>query len=1778
MRHQEKVIRSFTKVLLAFLLCFGWASGQEKRDPDRGFVAGGSYALSDIETINTTNGNLMLNIPLASLPAGRGPGYTLALRYNSKLWNSQGTRQTDVVNPETNEPEYFNLETLTASDAGGWSYSGFYQLEVMNRRDLEPIDTCSVYSADYEKSAYLWKLKMRFPDGSVHEFRPSGQNSYYDDGYFKVDPNGRTYSASSTNCTTSTQTTTSGMTYYSTDGSFMRLVVDYVAGNDGPLSAGNPWTLYMPDGGKVVRPSGSSNPGYAQRIYDRNGNYISLGTANGIVEDQFGRSITIENDPADSSKQYVKRKGVAGEEVMITVKWKEIWVNRLYDSAPGTLYCGPGRHSQPLTTGLSVIDYIQLPDQSGGLKYTFGYNGSNSQQTGTNYTNGWGEVAGVELPSGASVAYTYAYDASPSTPAIAPQSNTPIQKQLTYLLEYDGSSSPTTETWSYNITDSGSTITGPDGAQTQQLYGSLNSPGTAFPGYVYREVKPDGTMIERIWAVNAPELYAYDDGDANPYVKTEFVSIKNAAGSYTLTSAKDYELDKNGNVLAVKEYDWMPYSSVPRIDGRPTGLPSGSSSYLKRMTANEYYNPVPNAAGIGYDDPNGYHLSSSPRLLNLLKATEVQEGNGTPRSRSEMTYDFTSYSSNTLGGNLTQTKSWDSYKNGAAQSHSNPLTSTNSVTTSVSYNSCGLPETTTDANLNVTHITYGNVQGPAGPVTCLYPTQTVSAYGKPVARTSSAVYDFYTGLVTTATDVDNNVSTVTIYDRLGRPTKVKTAAGTTLESWTQTEYDDVNRRVIVRSDIDAVGDGRRVATQFYDQLGRVRLTKTLEDASTQSATNETDGIKVETRYRTTTDYVYQLTSNPFRASSATQASAESTMGWTRSKAWSDGTRSEVETFAGASLPAPWGTNANTTGKVITEIDANATTVTDQAGKLRRSITNALGQLTRVDEPDGSNNLGSVTTPNQPTVYSYDVLNNLLTVTQAGNGDPQCGPSGGNCSQTRTFTYSSLSRLISAANPESGSIGYSYEPNGNLTVKKDARGVQTDFVYDELNRVKTRSYSTPTGTPQNYEASPNVTYTYDDPLIAHSKGKLTKVSTGTGANLSTTEYAELDILGRVTRSIQTTDGVVFGGGGDPNYWMTYSYNLSGALIEQQYPSGRRVKNELDASGDLALVESKKNSSQAYWNFANHFSYNSSGAVTSMQLGNGSWESTKFNERLQPTQIALGRTQGTTDLLKLDYGYGTTANNGNVISQTITVAPVGAIAGFTAVQSYSYDSLNRIQLATETLTPTTGTPESWTQDFRYDRYGNRTFNESTTTTLPKECNGNTEVCAAIRPVVNPSVNPNDNKLVGYSFDAAGNTKQDAENRKFTYDSENKQTKVETLSGSTVTGTVGEYFYDGDGKRIKKKAYQSGVLTEETIFVYDAAGKLIAEHSNQVASSQDPKIAYLTNDHLGSPRINTDVNGNVISRHDYHPFGEEVASSKRVAELGYVDDSVRKQFTGYERDNEINLDYAGARYYSNAHGRFTSTDPILIKKDRLVDPQRLNLYVYVRNSPYRFVDTTGEDLILANSNARTTFRQVTTNGLTRAERNNVRVRADGRVVLRNPNAVNVGNASYAYQQIAGIVGNRNLTINVYSVAQGQTAQGVSYQDAYSSAGVTLGSPGDATRDVVIPVGGGVQVAGAPSGSGNQVPTTEDTVFAHEVFGHANGNDGDASITAENNYRRSRNPALGERSGEDHRFEVPVSAPIEPITTTSAQQQTTVSPRPLIPLLMTPPPPPKKPEELED
>jgi hypothetical protein len=84
-----------------------------------------------------------------------------------------------------------------------------------------------------------------------------------------------------------------------------------------------------------------------------------------------------------------------------------------------------------------------------------------------------------------------------------------------------------------------------------------------------------------------------------------------------------------------------------------------------------------------------------------------------------------------------------------------------------------------------------------------------------------------------------------------------------------------------------------------------------------------------------------------------------------------------------------------------------------------------------------------------------------------------------------------------------------------------------------------------------------------------------------------------------------------------------------------------------------------------NYASSISYAPQGAIAAMTLGNGLLDTHAYNARLQPTLIQAG------SLLTLGLNYGTTQNNGNLLTQTI------ARPGKNWTQTYSYsDGKNRL----------------------------------------------------------------------------------------------------------------------------------------------------------------------------------------------------------------------------------------------------------------------------------------------------------------------------------------------------------------------------------------------------------------------------------------------------------------------------------------------------------------------
>ena len=150
--------------------------------------------------------------------------------------------------------------------------------------------------------------------------------------------------------------------------------------------------------------------------------------------------------------------------------------------------------------------------------------------------------------------------------------------------------------------------------------------------------------------------------------------------------------------------------------------------------------------------------------------------------------------------------------------------------------------------------------------------------------------------------------------------------------------------------------------------------------------------------------------------------------------------------------------------------------------------------------------------------------------------------------------------------------------------------------------------------------------------------------------------------------------------------------------------------------------------------------------------------------------------------------------------------------------------------------------------------------------------------------------------------------------------------------------------------------------TVYVYDALGRLAVEYTAAWSGPAPCTTCYLTYDHLGSVRVVTDQTGAVVSRHDYLPFGEEIAAGTagRNNQFG-AGDNLSQRFTGKERDSESGLDYFGARYFGSALGRWTSPDVLNVTNDRLLNPSRtLNKYVYGADNPLSLVDPDGRDVV--------------------------------------------------------------------------------------------------------------------------------------------------------------------------------------------------------------------------
>ena len=1354
---------------------------------------------SDIRVDPSTLG-MSFSIPLASYPGRAGHGLPVAITYFSKVLrlDFQGVDSTPVTGAKT----WTGVEFAEHSTAGWTStltpprveFTGMGQFYDGQGRAACP-DVC-VPGQTSVGDHYIKRIHVHMPDGSSHELRLDDQTHFFPVATFTG-------------------------TFQAVDGSRMRF----------ESNAGTASVLYLPDGSLYL--FGAYNDGNeltATHFIDRNGNTLTYNTSTRQWTDTLNRVIAnpLPANPAANTETYFLAKLVGGNDAPYKFRWKYLADVLTPDPMtglppplryPGDNKCAPNSYQtvspslftssfdtrvcveqdqfgNPVLFNPVVLAEIELPT---GKFYRFSY-------------TVYGEIDKILLTTGATDRFRYNQVAtlSSSTGPYRQINRGAIERRVS------ATGSGTDESlWTYAVISTNPytvRTTRPDLSYSERLlhrsrYSGVGEDFARFEfddarmGMVYEErsYNSSGSMLRRDlakWVEGGPLEGGYSTAARDAKVTRQVSILLDGTGTDALTATKVNRYEQTSQPLNLTSTTEYAYNTMSKTTAQTAGVDSfiPADSSALRTTETAYLDDA---------DYNARNLVSLPTSVAIKSGMPAS---GQVTARSEMLYDDPLLAPLPCGatagwsnpgavarGNVTTVKSWLNTL-GAVTNPSAYLA------THTQYDQCGSVRKTWDARdtalLNPTEIEYSHEFA--------YPTLNTSpdpdATGASVSLTTSTEYDVSTGLVKATIDANRQKTEFSYNDPLNRLTKVvRAATDTGAKNQSTYSYDDNTRTITVTSDLNTYEDNLLKTVTKYDGLGRLTETQTFEDLANYIATQQQYDISGR---------VFK-TSNPFRPLQM------ETPDWT------------ITTYD--SLSRVLTVKAPDNAVVTSSYSGNTVTITDQAQRKRKSVTDALGRMIEVyEDPNGLN---------YQTTYLYDVLDDLVKVTQG--------------SQQRFFMYDSLKRLIRSRNPEqearpslalsdpitgnSGwSIAYVYDANGNLTQKTDARGVESTYTYDALNRNIRIDYS---DTPL---INPDVSRFYDG--ATNGKGRIwSSYAGGTedeGDNVEKTVFHSYDALGRplVLKQSFKVNGVWINP--DSPYQISRTYNLAGAVATQTYPSGHSVTYNYDAAGRLA---DKDASNPAFTGtlgdgvprtYAREVKYSSWGSLSRERYGTGIPVYHKLRYTIRG-QLCDVRASNVDDDMGGELGalvnyYGTpythcgsgSDNNGNVLmSQTI-------INSVMFEDRYDYDALNRLTAVNEFLN---GTTPSGSQQYNYDRWSNRNIIPSSTA-LGFNTSFDTE------DATNRLYAPGDLALAEDArrirYDKAGNQIKDT----FTgygeanFDADNHITAIQDRFGGWSN-----YTYNADGQRTRRK-----INNQESWHIYGIDGELLAEYAAN-APPASPRKEY-------------------------------------------------------------------------------------------------------------------------------------------------------------------------------------------------------------------------------------------------------------------------------------------------------------------------------------------------
>ncbi len=346
------------------------------------------------------------------------------------------------------------------------------------------------------------------------------------------------------------------------------------------------------------------------------------------------------------------------------------------------------------------------------------------------------------------------------------------------------------------------------------------------------------------------------------------------------------------------------------------------------------------------------------------------------------------------------------------------------------------------------------------------------------------------------------------------------------------------------------------------------------------------------------------------------------------------------------------------GRLERTWDANHPSAGQTNPATRVFAYDALNRQTSIIEPWGGAGGGSMMTS-----YGYDVQDHLTSVTD-GEGS------------TTAYVYSDRDRMTSEVSPVSGTTSHGYNDHGELASTTDARGVTVLRALDAFDRLTFVDYP---------EDDLDTTYTYDDPLVAFSQGRLTRISR---------EPADVDYTyDRFGRVLQ--DGA-----------LTRTYDPNGNPLTVVYPGFVTATYAYDFA-DRPRTLSAQRPGFSNRNLVTGATYKPFGPLASLTLANGQTETRSFDFAYRPSGVLLAGGSP-----RLDWDY-TTDKEGNVLAVADVLTP-------SASRSFTYQDVQYFL--------TGGTGPWGSLAWSYDRIGNRLTETRDSTTdvyayTPNAGGGNT-----------------------------------------------------------------------------------------------------------------------------------------------------------------------------------------------------------------------------------------------------------------------------------------------------------------------------------------------------------------------------------------------------------------------------------------------------------------------